>query len=146
MSTLADRLLAASGRLFVGRKKECTLFSQALNASELPFSVIHIHGPGGVGKTSLLFEFRRMCRALDIPAYYIDARSIHSDSSAYLEALNETVKASGEEQTSSLGGLPDQRQVLLIDTFELLTSIEQWLFNTFFCFNKCPDPCCPGRA
>ncbi len=57
MSRLADRLGAARRRRFIGRSAEQALFQSALNASELPFFVLHLHGPGGVGKTSLLGQF-----------------------------------------------------------------------------------------
>ena len=40
-------------RAFVGRAAELELFRSALEAPE-PFSVLWVHGPGGVGKTALL--------------------------------------------------------------------------------------------
>ena len=42
------------GARFVGRAAELELFRGALEAPEPPFSVLWIHGPGGVGKTTLL--------------------------------------------------------------------------------------------
>ena len=56
-STVADRLKSARRRRFVGRAAELELFVGALAASEPPFSVLWIHGPGGVGKTALLGAF-----------------------------------------------------------------------------------------
>ena len=51
---LADRLAAVRRGRFVGRRAELALFRSALLADEPPFAVLHIHGPGGVGKTTLL--------------------------------------------------------------------------------------------
>ena len=132
MSTLADRLLAASGRLFVGREAQCNLFASALKARELPFSIVQVYGPGGVGKTSLLYEFRRICRALDVPAFYLDARTISANSIAFTDALR---MLTGADESPFLGSDPletPQRKVLFIDTYELLASLEQWLYNSFF--------------
>ena len=36
------------------------MFADALAASELPFCVLQVFGPGGVGKTTLLNEFARI--------------------------------------------------------------------------------------
>ncbi|MDQ3931134.1 MAG: ATP-binding protein, partial [Chloroflexota bacterium] len=55
-SRLADRLVAARRRRFVGRENERELFRSALAAPELPFVLLHVYGPGGVGKTTLLKE------------------------------------------------------------------------------------------
>ena len=57
-STVADRLKSARRRRFVGRAAELELFLGALAASEPPFSVLWLHGPGGVGKTALLGALR----------------------------------------------------------------------------------------
>src|SRR5690349_9114088 len=55
--TVADRLKSARRRRFVGRAAELELLQGALAAAEPPFSVLWVHGPGGVGKTALLGEF-----------------------------------------------------------------------------------------
>jgi len=55
-SRLGDRLSAARRRQFVGRVAERDLFQSALTAPDLPFQVLYVFGPGGVGKTSLLAE------------------------------------------------------------------------------------------
>lgn len=67
-SSLAERLNVERHCRFVGRKREIDLFKSALAqlaagiaASELPFHVLHISGPGGVGKTSLIEQFLRSC-------------------------------------------------------------------------------------
>lgn len=47
---IAD-VLAARGRpLFVGRVAEFDLLRTALESDEPPFAVLHVFGPGGIGK------------------------------------------------------------------------------------------------
>jgi len=106
-SSLAQRLKAARHSRFVGRADELKLFESAIipqkrdpilpgtgsaleyanAAPELPFHVLHIFGPGGVGKTTLLSQFTRICEQAQIPAIYIDARNIEPAPESFLSAL-----------------------------------------------------------
>ena len=52
--TVADRLRQARRRRFVGRTDELDLFRTALTSDESDFTVLFVHGPGGIGKTTLL--------------------------------------------------------------------------------------------
>src|SRR4051812_18886019 len=88
---LADRLRAARRRRFVGREGECDTFRSALASDELPFLVLHVYGPGGVGKTTLLKEFAAVCAEMDIPALYIDARNIDASAEGFLAALTQAL-------------------------------------------------------
>ena len=58
--SLAEHLRQARHARFVGREGELNLFTSAVRAEHLPFFVLHIFGPGGVGKTTLLQEFIRI--------------------------------------------------------------------------------------
>src|SRR4028118_1411267 len=150
-SSLADRLSAARHSRFVGRTEELKLFESAIfpqrrdltvlgtaspseyaNASpELPFHVLHIFGPGGVGKTTLLSEFTRICKQAQIPALYIDARNIEPAPESFLSALrfvmNLTPNDSPLEVLASRLGLP----ILLIDPYELRPPRADWLREVF---------------
>jgi len=79
--TLFERLNAARHSRFVGRTEEIKLFESAIRAykstllsldaaTEIPFHILHIFGPGGVGKTTLLSEYRRICKQAQIPTIY----------------------------------------------------------------------------
>ena len=51
-SLLAGRLKTERHQKFVGRNGERDLFRSAITAAELPFNVLYVFGPGGVGKTT----------------------------------------------------------------------------------------------
>jgi hypothetical protein len=122
MSPLAERLRTARRRRFVGRSQECALFQMALSAPELPFCVLHIFGPGGVGKTSLLQEFIHLSEQAEIPALYLDARNIEPTTESF-ERVWQEIQSS--QPTSS------PRQVLLLDTYELMAPLNDWLRDEF---------------
>ena len=86
-SRLADRLAAARRRRFIGRTAELTLLESALTAEELPFFVLYVHGPGGLGKTSLLSQFARLAEQRQVPAYTLDARNIEPTPEAFAAGL-----------------------------------------------------------
>jgi hypothetical protein len=57
---LGQRLSSARQRRFVGRSAELELFRAALSRDAPDFAVLHIHGPGGMGKTTLLRAFAQI--------------------------------------------------------------------------------------
>src|SRR5215510_6831320 len=129
MSTrLGDRLAAARRRQFVGRAEEQSLFQSILTASELPFYVLYIFGPGGIGKTSLVREFIYICQQNQLPATYLDARDIEPSPESFVNALQASLNS-----TSPLEFLAAQphRHVLVIDTYESMAPLDRWLRQLF---------------
>ncbi len=61
VGTLGDLLASRRQRRFVGRASEVELFRIALESPEPPFVLLHLHGPPGIGKTSLLGRLRGAC-------------------------------------------------------------------------------------
>jgi DNA-binding SARP family transcriptional activator len=130
---LAARLAAVRRRSFVGRAEELALFAEALHADAPPFAVLHVHGPGGVGKSTLLAEYARLCDEAGVPAITLDGRNVSPTPDGFLTALRD--KTGAEDP---LAALPD-RHVLLIDTYEALWSLDSWLRDQFL-------PNIPARA
>lgn len=109
---MSERVARARARRFVGREMEVALFQAALTAPEPPFAVLHVCGPGGVGKTTLLHEFGRRAAAAGRAVTHLDGRHLEP-SPAALEA-----------------GLPPAgtgRPLLLIDTYEIIAALDGWL-------------------
>lgn len=127
---LADRLLASQRKHFVGRNAERELFLTALHSQELPFAVLYLHGPGGIGKTTLLSEYAREALAAGVPVVRLDGRDIQPSPASFLQAF---WRALGTEETDTpLAALAHHpRSVVLIDTYEALSALDPWLRDTF---------------
>jgi hypothetical protein len=130
-SLLADRLKAVRHETFVGRVEERALFLKTIKAETLPFNVLFVYGPGGIGKTTLLREFAEICAEAGCPFVDIDARNVDPTPSGFLEALQNalgSLPSTGEyEYLSSLSG----RFVFGIDTYEDLGPLDEWILKNF---------------
>ena len=125
-ATLADRVAASKHRFFVGRAAELELFRSAVTATALPWSVLAIHGPGGMGKSTLLAAYRWIAEELGIRVIALDARAFDPTPAGVLTALRHELALPAP--ASPFDALPDdERFVLLIDTFEALAPVERWL-------------------
>jgi hypothetical protein len=128
---LADRLIEARHARFVGRDGELSVFESALRAEILPFYVLHIFGPGGVGKTTLLQEFARLSEDYGARPAYLDARNIDISTEAFVKILGASLGLNNGTSLPDLLDTAPQRTVILIDTFEALTPLDGWLRTTF---------------
>lgn len=115
-ASLAEELDRIRDRGFVGRASELTCFTDGLSGRS-PERILFVHGPGGIGKTTLLDAFARLAAAADRTPVYVDARDLECSSSALVAAI----AAHGER---SPGEPP---QVLLIDGYELLRPLDRWI-------------------
>jgi hypothetical protein len=131
MPNLAERLTAARHEHFVGRQGEIAVFRSALEAKTFPFYVLHIFGPGGVGKTSLLREFSYICLQQDILPAYLDARNIEPSPDAFKEAVNLALGVPGGLSPHDHLEKQGRRFVLLIDTYETLFPLDAWVRTNF---------------
>ncbi|WP_306208201.1 AAA family ATPase [Actinoplanes sp. RD1] len=100
MTTLGQRLGELRRRAFTGRDEELALFRAALSGS----GVLFVHGPGGVGKSSLLDRFAELAAGAGRELLRADARD-------------------GTQLPTPEGDRP----VLLIDTYELLSPVDDWV-------------------
>lgn len=115
---LADRLRLARRRQFVGRDAERSLFRQALEAEDVPFSVLFLYGPGGVGKTTLVHELLSIAADQQVSSVSIDCRSFQPTREAFLSAISDA--ASDTSPT-----------VYCIDTFEMAAPLDGWIRDEF---------------
>ncbi len=84
-ASLGDRLDAARRRAFVGREAERELVVRMLDGRETG-TVLHIHGPGGVGKSSLLRQVGWHAESVGRRVERLDGRELDPGAAAATSA------------------------------------------------------------
>jgi hypothetical protein len=130
--SLAEHLRQARHARFVGREGELNLFTSAVRAEHLPFFVLHIFGPGGVGKTTLLQEFMRISESQNAHATYLDVRHVEPAPEPFLHALRLALTIPPEAPIPNHLSNDGKKWVILLDTYEVLNPLEDWLRTSFF--------------
>jgi hypothetical protein len=117
---LGDVLDEARRRTFVGRGAELTRFDDALGGRSTR-RLFLLHGVGGIGKSTLLDEFRARALAAGRPAVLLDGREVDPSPDGVRAALAR-VLPSGCGRLEELPGL-----ALLVDHYEQLTPVDPWV-------------------
>jgi len=107
------------------------LLREALRGQRLPFFVLYLYGPGGVGKTSLLGEYASMCAELGVESRIIDGRNVDPSPEAFLVALQQAMGLAVAENPLDAIASRSDRIVLLIDIYENLATCDDWLWREF---------------
>lgn len=130
-SRIADRLSDARRRNFVGRSEERRQFHAAVRVPDLPYLVLYVFGPGGVGKSALVREFAAIAGEEGMTTYYLDARNAEPTPDAFLNALRYALALAPEETTATALANRPGRHILVLDTYELLFPLDNWLRDVF---------------
>jgi hypothetical protein len=120
--SIGDVLDARRRRRLVGRRAELELFGSALASGASDLVVLYLHGPGGIGKTSLLDAFTEVATEHGAAVVRLDARELAATPGSILNALRGFVEVPDEGPISRSDPL-----VLLIDGYERLMPVDEWI-------------------
>jgi len=94
----------------------------ALRALEPAFSVLFIHGPGGVGKSCLLDALARLADELAVPVVRLDGGTVPASRSSVTDALGDPTGNPPDRAAPRVGP-----SLVLIDAFERFAPLEGWI-------------------
>src|SRR5262245_3254527 len=127
---LGDRLAAGGRRRLWGRERELTLLRSALAGRPAPFSVLFVHGLGGVGKSALLAEWVGEAGRAGVLAVRLDGRNIEASPGGFLHAFGETLGL--DERESALDRVSRESEIVVtIDSYDWLTPLDPWVRESF---------------
>jgi hypothetical protein len=129
--SIGDRLARQAATELVGRAKELALLAQLLEP-EGPL-VYHLHGVGGIGKTSLLALFAAQSRAQGCRVVRLDCRSIEPTEAGFLHDVAAATGATAPTLSAIVEqlGAADPLTVLALDTYESFRLLDAWLRQVF---------------
>jgi len=130
MGRLKDILQQQRKKNFVGRQKEIAFFEGLLKEKEPAYHLIYIYGPGGQGKTTLLKQFADYCKENNVPCIQLDGRYIESHPDSFKKALQSTSPFETKDVAEAIDAHKGNT-VLLIDSYEKLRSLDDWLRMEF---------------
>lgn len=90
-----------------------------------------VHGPGGVGKTSLLGQFSRLAEQAGATVASLDAQLLNRRPSTFQASLALALGADPAAPSVEALARHADRSVVLVDTYELLAPLDDWLREVF---------------
>ena len=115
--SLGERLRQARSRAFVGRHEHVAAFGAALRGDPSAALVFYLHGPGGVGKSTLVRHLADEARHAGRLIVELDGRFVSPSPADF------------EQPAQALLDRPDV--VLVVDSFEHCQWLETWLWQRF---------------
>jgi DNA-binding CsgD family transcriptional regulator len=129
---VGDRLHAAAERSFVGRDDELAVLLHHSSPGS-PAAVVHVHGPGGIGKTALLAAFARRSPR---PVLQVDGAELEPTPAGLIAAVGGQLRSLGAASGvgASTAAVADALAELgpatiAVDGYERLAMLDAWLRN-----------------
>lgn len=142
MSSFGEEIRRLEEMFFVGRNMELSIFRKLVCNIENKERILNVSGTGGIGKSSLLDQFRRICDLEGIPFFLLDCMDFTKTPQGFalrlLAMLNKDVQGEWsegkllEEATRQLNKQAQTgRLVFAIDTYEEMNELDDWLRHSF---------------
>jgi Transcriptional regulatory protein, C terminal/AAA ATPase domain len=130
---IGNHLRARAERRFVGRDCELAELGNALVAESGGVQLYFVHGPGGIGKTTLLERFRGDAMRAGIVCASIDGSAIASTPAAVAAAIAEdlaVIETAATLQDICTAMTSSDCRLLLIDSFDAMEETTGWVRET----------------
>lgn len=116
---------ALDEQVFVGRERELASFRTWLEEDRGPSQILHVSGPGGVGKTVLLRHFQYVAQQVGHRVVLIDAHELRPTAEDFRRVLAERGLAPRDEASDR------DTTLILLDALELLADLTHFLQTEF---------------
>lgn len=123
-TTNASRVRALRRRALVGRDAELATVTAALARHDAP-AMVYVHGPGGVGKSTLLAAIEDALVEREARFLKVDGQDVEASPESIVAAL----RAAAEAPEGGVAELCPPGGAIIIDRFELLSAMESWLWR-----------------
>jgi len=129
--SIGDRLARQAATELVGRATAVAILAQLLEPDG-PL-VYHLHGIGGIGKTSLLSLFTTQARTQGSRVICLDCRSIEPTEAGFLHDVAAAAGASAPTLSAIVEqlGAATSLTVLALDSYESFRLLDAWLRQVF---------------
>jgi len=111
--TIAARLADRDRRRFTGRVSELAFLDRCLDEADPPASVVHVSGPGGIGKSTLVREVARRAAERGRSCIAVDGRELGPAPGMLEAVIREAAQLS--------------KPVVLLDSYERMTALDPYL-------------------
>lgn len=140
MRQIRDLLAETEKQLFVGRKRELGVMRQELANDNAKWRLLHLHGPGGIGKTTLMRHFVREAEIAEF--FFLNGEDRFQTPDDFLVQLQILLSDKGHEIPGEGGkanraaalaeflnemAVTRRGVVLFLDSFDKCGAIEKWL-------------------
>lgn len=126
METLGQLVERRRRRAFVGREGEIELARSVLDGDGPQPTLLYVHGPGGIGKSTLLARIADLGRESGAQVHRIDGQHLPPDEPALVAAFDDVLEQAGD---GTLDGHDERRLLLLVDGYERLAKLDGWFQN-----------------
>ncbi|OFW77920.1 MAG: hypothetical protein A2201_08800 [Alicyclobacillus sp. RIFOXYA1_FULL_53_8] len=123
----------------IGRNEEMRHFSAWLSQAEAPTQLWSVSGIGGIGKTTMLIEMATLARTSSAVVLWLDGKTDTLLPSSFLSNLEMVLQTEygihRDDATPLMAHVLQQlsgtRTVLIVDNFEYIDLVEEWLLSSF---------------